>query len=276
MPGSRGARRSLKSCGTVLVFLLLMVGAQQDTEGMATPDAGAADALSSTVLRGVRTADLSPSLREKLRIDKGLMGVVVTEVAPRTPAAEAGLHSDDLILMVGIYGDPLLDKVSAIGDFARLAGKATQEVRLLVRHRMNGRYDAPTWVLVRDAGGDPGIASPRTANAVDVVENSISAIRRGPHGAMPQVSAESRKLGGKVGLLIRNETSYTLFLYLAGPARQTIEIPAGQTRDFSLAPGRYEVAAKASKPEVIPFYAVKDLAADTLYSEVFRVETRKD
>ncbi len=286
MSGNKCARRSLELCGAILAISLLIAEAQPIARAMANPDAGSADALSSTVLRGVRTADLSPSLRQKLGVDAGLTGVVVTEVAPDTPAALAGLHRDDLIQTVGIYSDPLLNRVARPADFTRLAGKATHEVRLLVRHRLNGRYDVSTWVLVRDSGGSlsaaslpsdsAGSNSPRAAHSVDVVENNISTIRRGPHGAMPQASAESKKLGGKAGLVIRNETSYTLFLYLSGPAHQTIEIPAGQTRDFSLVPGRYEVAAKASKPEVIPFYGVKDLIADTLYSEVFQVETRKD
>ena len=57
MSGSKWGRRWLKLCGAVLVISLLIAIAPPIAKVAANPDAGPADDLSSTVLRGVRTAD---------------------------------------------------------------------------------------------------------------------------------------------------------------------------------------------------------------------------
>ena len=284
---SRVARCSLRLCEVILVVSLFTAGAGLSARALTDSDAGHADSLSSTILRGVTTADLSSALRQKFGIDAELTGVLVTEVAENTPAAAAGLRRDDLVQTVGIYSNPLMNRVTKPEDFYRLAEKAAGGVRLLVRHRTGDGYAAPTWVLVRDSHSAPpaassGAESPdsptdqKATKTPDEIEKTISSIRRGPHGTIPRASAESKKLGGKTGMTVKNGTGYTLFLYLSGPTRRIVEIPAGETRDVDLLAGRYEVAAKASKPEVVPFYGVKLFDPDTLYSETFHIETRKD
>src|SRR5262249_32623867 len=49
---------------------------------------------------GLAVQTLTPELAENLNLDKGLKGVVVTQVEPGGPAAEAGLRRGDVILEV--------------------------------------------------------------------------------------------------------------------------------------------------------------------------------
>jgi hypothetical protein len=287
MVWSRWARNLLALCGTILTVSLFSTARQQVAKTLTNTETLPAATLASTVLRGVKTLDLSSAVRQKLGIEAELSGVVVTEVAENTPAAAAGLRRDDLIQAVEIYSDPLLNRVVRPDDFYRLAGKATHDVRLLVRHRIDDRYDTSTWVLVQDSGKDPRVSALRPTSLLstvpskagspdDEIQKTISNIRRGPHGAMPPGDVEPATPGGGTGMTVRNETGYTLYVYLSGPTSRTLEIPTGEIRDLRLAPGRYEIAVKASKPDVVPFYGVKNFGADTQYAEVFHVVSRKD
>ena len=51
-------------------------------------------------LTGLTVGNMSPALAEELSIDFSGEGVVVTEVAPGTPAQELGLKKGDMILSV--------------------------------------------------------------------------------------------------------------------------------------------------------------------------------
>jgi serine protease Do len=51
-------------------------------------------------LLGVRVQDLTPELKQRARVDDQTKGVVVTDVAPDSPAATAGLEPGDVITEV--------------------------------------------------------------------------------------------------------------------------------------------------------------------------------
>ena len=88
---------------------------------------------------GLRAQDLTPALADQLGLDES-SGVIVTDVDPDGPAAEAGIRRGDLIIEV--------DKkpVSDTGALAkRLGGK--DDVLVLVK-----RGDSTLWVLLEKAG----------------------------------------------------------------------------------------------------------------------------
>jgi serine protease Do len=47
--------------------------------------------------RGIQVEELSPSLRDQLKLSKGSQGVVVAQIDPSSTAASAGLREGDLI-----------------------------------------------------------------------------------------------------------------------------------------------------------------------------------
>jgi len=63
-------------------------------------DVAAASGGSSSEDLGLAVQTLTPELAENLGLDKGVKGVVVTQVEPGGPAAEAGLRRGDVVLEV--------------------------------------------------------------------------------------------------------------------------------------------------------------------------------
>jgi hypothetical protein len=90
---------------------------------------------------------------------------------------------------------------------------------------------------------------------------------------MPAAQAAQESLGGQTKLAT-NGTSYVLTLYLSGPASQQLQIAAGGSRTLLLPPGHYEIAARVSRPSVIPVYGTQDYASDTGYSSQFYIRTQ--
>jgi serine protease Do len=98
------------------------------TEGEGPPPAAPAEPESYEKL-GLRLSELSPQLRQRLRLDDQVTGVVVLGVSPGTPAARGGLQGGDLILEVA--GRPI-GSIAALRE--AVAGKASGEsVAVLVR-----------------------------------------------------------------------------------------------------------------------------------------------
>lgn len=58
------------------------------------------------------------------------------------------------------------------------------------------------------------------------------------------------------------------------PARRAkrIELSPGTSQSVTLPPGEYEIAAKVSSPNVVPFYGKQAFGANTQYSEKFYIE----
>ena len=105
------------------------------------PDSGSlaqAPEKAESELYGLRVDNLDANYRQRLGLDESVKGVVITEVAPRSPAARAGLRPGDVIAEVD------RNKVASTGDFSKAIDKADGPLLLLVR-----RGEATTYVALR-------------------------------------------------------------------------------------------------------------------------------
>jgi serine protease Do len=81
---------------------------------------------SEGALRGITVQNLTPDVREQLGLQPNIRGVVISELDPSSPAAQAGLQPGDLIESVNRHA------VNTVADFDRLAAGAKGEVLLRV------------------------------------------------------------------------------------------------------------------------------------------------
>jgi serine protease Do len=79
-------------------------------------------------LRGIMVQNLTPSLRRQMGVPPEVHGVVVTDVAPGSPAFQ-NLEFGDLILSVNHH------EVKSVADFNRLAAEAKGQTLLRVLHQ---------------------------------------------------------------------------------------------------------------------------------------------
>jgi serine protease Do len=84
---------------------------------------------SSGDLLGVRVQDLTPELAQRARVDPGTKGVVVTAVAPDSPAATAGLDPGDVILEIN------RQPVTSVADYKKAVSKLKKGETVLLRVR---------------------------------------------------------------------------------------------------------------------------------------------
>ncbi len=89
---------------------------------------GDADKSSGDIL-GVRVQDLTPELAQRARVDPGTKGVVVTAVAPDSPAASAGLDPGDVILEIN------RQPVASVADYKKAISKLKKGDTVLLRVR---------------------------------------------------------------------------------------------------------------------------------------------
>jgi len=90
---------------------------------------------SEGALSGVSVEELTPAIRQRLRLGANVDGVVVTEVASGSPAAEAGLRPGDVIEEVE------KKPVSNMADFRKAVSEAGDEaLLLLVRSQGGSRF----------------------------------------------------------------------------------------------------------------------------------------
>jgi hypothetical protein len=126
------------------------------------------------------------------------------------------------------------------------------------------------------AGG--GTPQPSTANGGFVgssraARQAIDEINAQPHGDIPAPQISGRCSGGSTsGVTIHNATAYPLNLYLAGAENQTPSLNPGATVNLRLQPGRYDVGARVSAPNVRPFSGVWDFAKGCPYGYQFYVQ----
>lgn len=85
-------------------------------------------------LRGISVQSLTPSIRDQLGIPEGVTGVVISEIDPNSPAAQAGLQSGDVIESIN------RQPVRAVGDFNRLAAEAKGRTLLRLNRQGTGFY----------------------------------------------------------------------------------------------------------------------------------------
>jgi len=105
--------------------------------------AGVGRAPSQGTLRGLTVQNLSPAMRNQLGLPGNVQAVVVTEVDPNSPAAQA-LEQGDVI--EGINRQP----VHSVADFNRLAAEAKGDTLL----RINRQGQSFFIVISGDSGGD--------------------------------------------------------------------------------------------------------------------------
>jgi serine protease Do len=84
---------------------------------------------SGGILEGLQVQNLTPQIAEDLGVSPDTRGVLVTQTAPGSAAADAGLRRGDIIQEVN------RKPVSDVGEFERAASQATGSVLLLVNRR---------------------------------------------------------------------------------------------------------------------------------------------
>jgi hypothetical protein len=122
--------------------------------------------------------------------------------------------------------------------------------------------------------GVPATSPPIATALPKSIQYEIERIRNGPHAAMPLAEAAPSALDGQTSMTLENGTSCTLSLFFSGPASQRMQLAPGGSQTVYLSPGNYELAARVSCPNVIPFYGTQTLAANTRYSENFYISGR--
>ncbi len=126
-----GAQQSL----TVTPVIDPQAGAARSTEAAAKP---APSEMPNAL--GLQLADLTQPLRTSYDIASDQAGVVVTNVAPQTEAATAGLHPGDLIVRME---NCETNSTTSVTQCLRAMSAAGQRyVAILVRHGVNDRWVA--------------------------------------------------------------------------------------------------------------------------------------
>jgi len=97
-------------------------------------------------LRGIAVQNLTSSLREQLNLPSHVTGVVIRQLDPNSPGAQAGLQEGDVIESINRQA------VKSVADFNRLAADAKGQVLLRVN-----RQGAAAYVVIspnQDGGDD--------------------------------------------------------------------------------------------------------------------------
>ncbi|HEV2350732.1 MAG TPA: DegQ family serine endoprotease [Terriglobia bacterium] len=85
-------------------------------------------------LRGITVQALTPSLRSQLGLSARVNGVVISQIDPNSPAAQAGLQEGDVI--ESIQRQP----VTSVPEFDRLAREAKGEVLVYINRQGSGGF----------------------------------------------------------------------------------------------------------------------------------------
>jgi serine protease Do len=105
----------------------LTLGEVPGSIGSSSSSEGSAE---NSPMRGVQVDELTPDIRQQLGLGSNVRGVVVTEVADSSPAADAGLQRGDVIEQVNRQA------VNSVAEYQRLVGQAgKQSLVLLVNRR---------------------------------------------------------------------------------------------------------------------------------------------
>lgn len=106
-------------------------------------EGGPSEVPQSGALAGILVQNLTPSIREQLGLRSNVRGVVIAQLDPNSPAAQAGIQEGDVI--EGINRQP----VNSTADFNRLAREAKGNVLL----RIN-RQGQSSFVVISPEGGE--------------------------------------------------------------------------------------------------------------------------
>ncbi len=107
--------------------------------------AGTGKAPTEGALRGITVQNLTPEVRDQLGLSPDSRGVVITELDPSSPAAQAGLQQGDLIESINRH------PVNSVQDFSRLAAEAKGQTLLRINRQGNGGYVV---ITPGEGGGD--------------------------------------------------------------------------------------------------------------------------
>jgi serine protease Do len=107
--------------------------------------AGVGKAPSEGALRGITVQNLTPDLRDQLGLQPNVRGVVISELDPNSPAAQASIQPGDVI--EGINRHP----VNSVTDFDRLAAEAKGQTLLRIIRQGNGYF-----VVISPSDNDGG------------------------------------------------------------------------------------------------------------------------
>jgi hypothetical protein len=88
---------------------------------------------------------------------------------------------------------------------------------------------------------------------------------------MPAPQISGTNAGGATTWTFRNDTAYTLFVYVAGPSALSLTIYPGTAQNAQLEAGTYEIGARASAPNILPFYGVRTYAPGYAYFDCFYI-----
>ena len=80
-------------------------------------------------LLGLRVQDLTPQMAQRARVDADTKGVVITDVAPDSPGAQAGLDPGDVILEIN------RQPVVSVADYKKVVSKLKKGETALIRAR---------------------------------------------------------------------------------------------------------------------------------------------
>ncbi len=105
---------------------------------------GAGGGVEEGALRGISVDNLTPTIRDQAGIPPNVMGVVITQVDPNSPAAQYGLQEGDVIESIN------RQPVRNVGDFKKLAAQAKGQTLLRINRQGNGVFV----VVSPDGDGD--------------------------------------------------------------------------------------------------------------------------
>jgi len=105
---------------------------------------GTGQAPSEGALRGITVQNLTPSLRDQLGLSSDVHGVVITEVDPNSPAAQAQLEAGDVIESINRH------PINTMADFDHWAAEAKGQTLLRINRQGNGAFVV---ITPGDSGG---------------------------------------------------------------------------------------------------------------------------
>lgn len=117
----------------------LKVTLGEQPASMATPGGMPAEG----TLRGISIQNLTPAIRDQLGLPTNTRGVVIADLDPNCPAAQAGLQPGDVIQSIN------RTPVNSVAEFNRLAAQARGDVLLRVNRQGNAAF-----VAISPGGGE--------------------------------------------------------------------------------------------------------------------------
>lgn len=97
-------------------------------------NAGRGAPLTEGALRGISVQNLTPEIRDRLGLPVDVAGVVISDLDPRSPAAQAGLQAGDVIESINRR------PVHTVQDFARWAAEARTRTLLRINRQGAGTF----------------------------------------------------------------------------------------------------------------------------------------